>query len=150
MAYRGIQYQISIYGDKVNNKPITFNFKSDVYTRYSRGILRTWPDIYIESYYSKKNLDFIIEKIKSIDALYTYYCQKWNQQELRDLINRLFEFVEHSEYVDEIGYPCDAADTLARKYFKYINTETDSPELHLLALSIVISRELDRMNEEDY
>ena len=150
LDYRGIQYQISIYGDKVNNKPVTFNFKSDVYSQYSRGIFFNWPDIYIESYYSKKNLDLIIEKIKSIDTLYAYYRQKWNRQELRDLINMLFDFVEHNEFVDEIMYPWDAANTLAEKYFKYISVEVENPELHILAMSIVISRELDVMNEEDY
>lgn len=150
LDYRGIQYQISIYGDKVNNKPITFNFKSDIYSQYSCGIFRNWPDIYIESYYTKKNLDSIIEQIKSIDALYAHYCQKWNQQELRNLINMLFDFVEHSEYVDEIRYPDDAANTLAEKYIKYISVEVENPELHILAMSIVISRELDVMNEEDY
>ncbi len=85
--------------------------------------------------------------IKNIDSLYAYYSHKWNRDELRVLIEKIFDFVEHNEFVDEIGDPWDAAETLAMKYFKYIDIDVEDPKLHNIALSIVISKELELMNE---
>ena len=95
-----------------------------------------------------KNLDLIIEKIKIIDALYSSYKKKWSRKELNALIDKLIDCIEPNEriFLDEIMYPWFVGQTFAEEYFKHIGVDVEDPELHILALSIVIADEFDRMN----
>lgn len=150
--YHRVGYQISIYGDDdKKSEPVKLKFKDDFYkdgfyVRSNSGEFGNWPDIYIDSYYSKKNLDLIIEKIKIIDALYSSYKKKWSRKELNALIDKLIDFIEPNEryFLDEVMYPWFVGQTFAEEYFKHIGVEVEDPELHILALSIVIADEFDR------